>query len=147
MHTTNYLDTFIAVAPDCPVDRGTEPPERARPSAVRLAYLLLRERPYEFTSDDVLFAVHAERHAIPAAERDAAREAFLARPQPCLRASDLGKRYGWGVHADGAGLVAVYGVETAEYAALARGIGQHGEPVAVTAAMRSRRRGQPRASR
>lgn len=139
MHTTNYLDTFIAVAPDCPVDRGTEPPERARPSAARLAYQLVRDRPYELTSDDVLFAVHAARHAIPAAERDAERAAFLARPQPCLRASDLGKRYGWGVHADASGRVAIYGVESAEYASLARGTGPDGEPVAVTAAMRSRR--------
>ena len=34
---------------------------------------------------------------------------------PCLRASALTKRYGWGAHYDEAGKIALYGMETSEY--------------------------------
>lgn len=37
----------------------------------------------------------------------------------CLRASDLGKKYGWGIHYNEDGRVAVYGRETDAYQAFA----------------------------
>lgn len=59
--------------------------------------------------------------------------------QPCLRSSDLGKRYGWGVHSDGKGRVAIVGVDTLAYATLADGRTREGEAVTVVQAMRSKR--------
>lgn len=78
---------------------------------------------------------------IPADERAAARAEIYSRGQPCLRSSDLAKRYGWGIHADGTGRIALVGVETAEYAELASGrnAGSGGQPVKVTKAMRNSR--------
>jgi len=35
--------------------------------------------------------------------------ALLSKPHPCLRASMLPKRYGWGVHYDGNGRITLYG--------------------------------------
>lgn len=134
MKTTNYENTFIAVAPDCAADRGTPPKESDRPSIALLTYRMIRDNPYAFTSDDVIFTVFADRKGIAPAERDAARKEFFSKGQACLRASDLGKRYGWGIHADSAGRVALYGVETPEYESFASG-----ERGAVVRAMRSKK--------
>ena len=132
----DYQDTFIAVAPDCPVSQGTAPPRH--PSRVSVAaeqYRLVSENPYRYTSADVLFEVHADREGIPDEERPAARAAFFATPRACLRASPLGKKYGWGIHCDEQGRVAVFGVESADYRALAEG----GRGVRVLPALRSSR--------
>jgi hypothetical protein len=139
VHTTNYFDTFLAVAEDCTAAEATAPPVRATPSAAHLTHRMISEHPYRFTSDDVLFTVWAERNAIPDADRPTAREQFFAKGQPCLRSSDLGKRYGWGVHADAAGRVALYPIGSAEYEGLAAGTAPDGTAVTVKRAMRSSR--------
>jgi hypothetical protein len=108
MGTTNYIETFIRVAEDCPVEAAEEPPRgKTPPSVAALQYLLLAEHPYELTSDDVLFEVHATRNEIPIAEREPAREEFFAKDRACLRSSALAKRYGWGLHHDVEGHVAL----------------------------------------
>jgi hypothetical protein len=136
----DYVDTFIAVADDCPAEAGTVPPATAKPSVAALSHALLAGRPYELTSAEVLFTVHADRAGIPADERPAARQAFFGRDQACLRASPLGKRYGWGLHADSAGRLALVGRESPEYAELAAGrVPGDGAPVTVVRAMRSSR--------
>jgi len=142
MHTTNYADTFIGLADDCPAQQGTVPPERGEQPTVALrTYRMIAENPYRFTSDDVIFTVYADRMGIPEAERPAARAAFFAKPQACLRSSDLGRRYGWGIHADSHSRVALYGAETEEYLILAAGraLSDGGEVVVVNRAMRSKR--------
>lgn len=67
----------------------------------------------------MLFDVHASRQSIPAEERQEAREGFFVKDQACLRSSPLGKRYGWGIHHDDAGRIALVGVNTEEYDRLA----------------------------
>lgn len=135
MHTTNYFDTFIAVAEDTAAVAATEPPTRATPSIAELTYRMIAENPYRYTSDDVIFAVWADRRDVAPEERESARAEFFAKGQPCMRSSDLGKRYGWGVHADAEGRIALVPVESAEYARLVAGEGG----VTVTRAMRSKR--------
>jgi len=145
MERVNYTDTFIAVADDCRATKGTVPPIKPEnPSVAARTYQMIAEHPYQFTSGDVIFTVFADRHSVPADERASARAAFYSRGQPCLRCSDLGKRYGWGIHADGQGRIALYGVDTAAYAEFVRGQrrGESGEPIAVTRAMRSSRAGR-----
>lgn len=134
MHTTNYVDTFIELAEDCPTDHALEPPARAQPTVAQLHYELIAAEPYALTSDDVVFEAHARRAGIADEERATAREAYFAKGQPCLRSSPLGKRYGWGIHSDGEGRVALYARESEDYARLAA------DPaVTHTRAMRSRR--------
>jgi uncharacterized protein DUF6157 len=72
-----------------------------------------------YTQEDVLFETHAEHKGIPQADRPGERERFLAKDQPCLRSSPLGKRYGWGIHSDAEGRVALYAVESEAYQRLA----------------------------
>lgn len=117
MKTTNYADTFIAVAADCPVARGETPAKPGTIAALQLE--LLQANPYALTSDDLLFEVHARRTGITDADRAAARAAYFAKPQACLRASPLVKKHGWGLHHDAHGQVAAFGVETDAYRELA----------------------------
>lgn len=115
-HTTNYYNTFIAVADDCPAVTGEVPPvKNEKRTIANFEFELIRHNPYRYTSDDIRFEVYAERNAVAPGERDAARNAFFSKGQPCFRASPLAKRYGWGIHSDDAGKIALYGRETSEY--------------------------------
>lgn len=117
--STNYFNTLIAVAEDCPAAVGETPPAGAKRTVASLQHELIANHPYTYTSDDVLFEVHVLRHAIPDDARTAEREAFFVKEQPCLRSSPLGKRYGWGIHHDQDGRVALVSVGSREYDALA----------------------------
>jgi len=109
MHTTNYYDTFIGTAEDCPVDVAEVPPVKGdKKSAANIQFEMIADHPYKYTSDDVVFKVFAEKN-------DGSREEFFSKGQPCLRASPLVKRYGWGVHHNADGKVAIYGKGTPEY--------------------------------
>lgn len=133
-HTTNYIDTFIAVAEDCPVDSAEVPIAKTAPTIASLHYDLIAAAPYAHTSDDVIFETYAIRAELSDDEKEAAREAFFSKGQPCLRSSPLGKRYGWGTHHDSEGRVALIAIGTPEYELLV------GDPtVTQTRAMRSKR--------
>lgn len=125
VHTTNYVDTFIEVAEDCPVEAAVAPPERRPATVARLQYDALIDAPYRYTSDDVVFGVHAARAGVAETERDAARAAFFSKGQPCLRSSPLAKAYGWGFHFDANGKVALVPLGSSEYAKLAATDGLH----------------------
>ena len=88
IHTTNYVDTFIAIADDCAAMAGTVPPSRTEPSVAELTHAVIAANPYRYTSDDVIFTVWAGRGLVPQ-DRPAARAQFFAKGQPCLRSSDL----------------------------------------------------------
>jgi hypothetical protein len=113
--TTNDFDTFITASPDSKATHGTTPAKAG--TIAEIEYRLLSAQPYGLTSDELLFEVEAERKAIAANARDAARAAFLAKSHACLRASPLVKTHGFGLHHDGAGRVALYGRETDAYKA------------------------------
>jgi len=139
VHTTNCFNTFIRVAEDCPARTGEEPLLRAgKPTVACLQYGMIAKAPYKYTSDDVIFATSAAGRALDVkatkTEKHAAREAFFSRGQACMRASSLGKRFGWGVHADSEGRIAIYAVDSKRYQALVR------DPVLTQVrAMRSKR--------
>jgi hypothetical protein len=116
MHTTNYPTAFIEVAEDCPAAQAEAPfPKKDEPTIAFLHFDLIHDHPYKYTSDDVIFTTFAVRNAIPAAEYAAEREKFFSKGQPCLRSSPLGKRFGWGIHSDENGRVAVYPLGSSEY--------------------------------
>lgn len=141
MESVNYVNTFITVAPDSSATEGSVPPERPDPSVAARTLTMIREHPYQHTSGDVIFTIWADRRDMAAAERAEARREFYSKGQACLRSSDLGKRYGWGIHSDADGRVAVYGIDSPEYHAFTAGTSPvDGSPVKVTAAMRSSRR-------
>lgn len=135
-------DTFVLAASDCPVSCGTAPvPRGAAPTVAVLQHELLSARPYALTLEDLMFAVHVRREGLSKADAKsraaAIRAVLFGKPYPCMRASPLPKKYGWGVHHDSSGRIALYGAETPEYRRLALGAGG----VEVVAAMRSKRAG------
>lgn len=115
-HTTNYRNAFIEVADDCPATSGEMPPVKGdKKTVANVQFDLLYEHPYQHTSDDVIFGTYAIRNELKKSELKAAREEFFSKGQPCMRTSPLTKRYGWGVHSDDNGKIAIYPIESAEY--------------------------------
>lgn len=115
VHTTNYFNTFIEVAEDTKTDCGTKPAAKEKKTVAEMQYELIVKNPYKYTSDDILFKVFADRNDLTKAEYKQAREQFFSKGQACLRASPLTKTYGFGIHFDSDGKIAIYGVETPEY--------------------------------
>jgi hypothetical protein len=133
IHTTNYFDTFIEVAEDTKVTSGTKPASKDdKKTIAEMQYELLADNPYKFTSDDLFFQVFADRNDLTKTEYKQAREQFFSKGQPCFRASPLTKTYGFGVHADSNGKVAIYGMETEQYEKF-----QNGPKLNKTKAMRT----------
>jgi len=78
IHTTNYQNTFIAIAPDCPAIRGEKPPLKGETKTVAgIQFDLVSKKPYTFTSDEVFFQVFAERNDLTEGELAAAKEQFF----------------------------------------------------------------------
>ena len=116
IHTTNYQDTFIEVAEDTKVDNAVVPSSKGEKKTVaELQYELLSNNPYKYTSDDILFQVFADRNDLTESEYEEARRQFFSKGQACFRASPLTKTYGFGVHNDANGKMALYGLGTDEY--------------------------------
>ena len=115
-HTTNYYNTFIEIAEDCKTDKGEMPPIKGgKKTVANLQFEILYENPYKYTSDEVLFGVFAMRKEFEKGEMDEQRAHYFSKGQPCFRASPLTKSYGWGIHNDKEGKIAMYGAETEEY--------------------------------
>lgn len=115
MHTTNYFNTFIQVAEDCPIDEAEIPAEKGTQKSIAvLQFEMVEQNPYRYTSDEVLFEVHAQRKGITS-NKAQEKELYFSKGQPCFRASPLTKRYGWGVHFDGEGKMAIYPQGSPEY--------------------------------
>jgi hypothetical protein len=115
IHSTNYFNTFIEVAEDTKAELGTKPPTKENKTVAEMQYELLSKNPYKFTSDDIFFQVYADRNDLTEAEYAQAREQFFSKGQPCFRASPLTKTYGFGIHSDSDGKIALFGMESDEY--------------------------------
>jgi hypothetical protein len=116
VHSTNYTNTLIEIAADCPVTAAEVPPQKGDAKSIaNMQFEMLIDHPYKYTSDDVIFTVYAKRKNIPKSEWKEAREQFFSKGQPCMRTSPLTKRYGWGVHSDKDGKIAIYACDSAEY--------------------------------
>ena len=132
MHTTNYINTLIEVSEDCPAETGMVPPRPGSIAAIQ--YRLVSAQPYRFTSDELLTAVAAIRQNRETADWPAVMAELFARPQACLRASPLVKTYGWGVHHDDKGRVALVARDSGLYRQL-----QADPAIAKTRGMRAKR--------
>ncbi|MNC20276.1 hypothetical protein D3C76_86100 [compost metagenome] len=116
----SYTDTFIRVAADCPVETGVIPVSaRPHPPVHVIQYELLAGTPYAYTHEELLYEVHVRHKEIPEQEKEERREEIrtelFSKNHPCLRASMLPKKYGWGIHYNQEGKIALYGKESPEY--------------------------------
>jgi hypothetical protein len=136
VHTTNYFNTFIQVADDCPVTKAEIPPQKGEAkTAANIQFEMIAHHPYEFTSDDVLFQVYASKNEIPKSSLKAERERYFSKGQACFRSSPLTKRYGWGVHYNEEGKMMLVPMESADYKKFSKD-----KSLKVVKAMRSARK-------
>lgn len=135
----NYVNTFIEVADDCKVAEGAVPKARAgNPTVAELEYAFISGNPYLHTQEDVQFFVHARRSGLSDGQLKSngprLRNEYFSKPVACMRTSPLAKSYGWGLHFNVNGRVALVSRDTAKYHELAQ------DPsIAHTRAMRSKR--------
>jgi len=89
---------------------------RTKPS---LEYELAAGQPYGYTQEELMYEVYVRHKEIAPEELEARgaeiRNEFFSKPMACLRASMLPKKYGWGIHFNEAGKMALIPVESAEY--------------------------------
>ena len=112
----NYSDTLIEVADDCPVTEAQVPRARgAKKTKALVEYELVVSRPYKYTEEDIAFDVYAVLHEIPKAIWLEELKQFLSKGHPHLRVSALPKRYGWGIHNNSEGKIALIAVESPLY--------------------------------
>ncbi len=115
-HTTNYTNTFIQVADDSTAIVGTIPPLKGGKLTVAgLHFEMISKHPYEYSSDDVIFTAYAQRKELANSDWIDARNEFFSKGQPCFRASPLTKNYGWGIHYNSDGKMAIFSVDSPEY--------------------------------
>lgn len=136
----SYTNTFIEVSADCPVSRSETPATRGdRPPQHVIQYELLTQAPYRYNHEELTFEVYVRHKGIPPAEVAARRpelwDALFQKGHPCMRASALTKRYGWGAHYNEQGKIAIYPLESAEYQQFASGA----EGAKVIKAMRNKK--------
>lgn len=116
IHTTNYFNTLIQVAEDTKTTHAVVPTSKNSTKTVaEMQYDMIARNPYQFTSDDVLFRVFAERNGVATEVYEEARQAFFNKAQACFRCSPLAKTYGFGIHSDHEGKIALIAMESEEY--------------------------------
>ena len=88
MHTTNYINTFIEIAEDCPVQSAEIPQQKDDEKTVAvIQFETIYDNPYKFTSDDVIFKVFAIKNKLTGLRIKTERDEFFSKGQPCLRSS------------------------------------------------------------
>ncbi len=115
IHTTNYFNTLIVVAEDIKVVCGVIPSSKTSKTIAEMQYERIIDNPYKYTSDEMLFQIYAIRNDINESDINHEKEKFFSKGQACLRTSPLARTYGFGIHFNEVGKVAIYGVETFEY--------------------------------
>ena len=134
-------NTFIQVSPDSTAIKAIIPEARDEKKTIQvIQYELLTAQPYPLTLNDLIFEIFVTRNKISSADLELHKSTIWAelfvKPHPCMRASMLPKKYGWGVHYDAAGKIALHALESEKYQRLSA----FGDGVQkVELAMRSKR--------
>ena len=81
-------NTFVLIAPDCPVAEGTVPQPRGDAPTIAVAqHELLIAKPYSLTLEDLMFAVHVRRGGLSKSHANMRageiREKLFAKSYPC----------------------------------------------------------------
>lgn len=113
-----YTDTLITLAPDCPIDESELPIAKKKKPAHLHEYELLTAKPYTYNHKEFVFEIYLLKKDLAGLsddERQAVWDTLHSKGQPCMRASALCKRYGFGAHYNSEGKIAIYPVESEKY--------------------------------
>ncbi|MFF2752993.1 DUF6157 family protein [Psychrobacillus sp. NPDC058041] len=112
----SYKNTLILISEDSPVTSAVIPMSKnEKPTIAYIEYDLIYNNPYKYTQEDVQFKTYLIKNQIKSNQLEELREQFFATPKACFRASSLVKKYGWGIHYDEEGKVAIYDANSDMY--------------------------------
>ena len=101
-----YREELIEVAEDCPVDHAVEPPnDRPNRTRARIAYEILSEHPYQYTEIEFFHELDVVRRNKPNAKIESYQ----------IKRSPLVQTYGWGIHRNQQGKLALVAMESDRY--------------------------------
>ena len=118
----SYKNTFVKVSEDCPVSVAEIPvAKNGRKPAHVLQYEFLTQNPYRFNHEELIWEVYVQQKKIPqevleSGEGAEIKAQLFSKGHPCMRASALVKRYGFGAHYNEEGKIAIYASGSPEYA-------------------------------
>jgi hypothetical protein len=99
------LEEIILVAEDCPISSSEAPPLGDKKTIARIDYEVLIENPYVFNEREFFKKVHYEQ-----------RKRFDLKIETYnIKRSSVVQTYGWGVHRNREGKLALIPMESAEY--------------------------------
>ena len=111
--TNKFQNSFMEIAEDCPAKKGEIPPVKKSGKTIAcIQYDILNNNPYKYTSDEILFQCYIIKQNIQENDWEELKGAFFSKEQACFRASPLAKLYGWGIHYNDEGKMALYGWAT-----------------------------------
>ncbi len=118
------VNTFIQIAPDSTATRAIIPEARGENKTIQvIQYELLSAQPYALTLNELIFEVFVKRNNISSTDLELHKTTIwtelFSKDHPCMRASMLPKKYGWGVHYNAIGKIGLYAIESKMYQHLA----------------------------
>lgn len=112
----SYKNTLITISEDSKVSSAKVPViKNEKPTIAYIEHDLINNNPYKFTQEDVQFKTYLIKNQIEAENAAELREQFFSKFKACFRASPLVKNYGWGIHYNNQGKIAIYDVNSEMY--------------------------------
>ena len=112
----SYKNTLITISEDSKVSSAKVPViKNEKPTIAYIEHDLINNNPYKFTQEDVQFKTYLIKNQIEAENAAELREQFFSKSKACFRASPLVKNYGWGIHYNNQGKIAIYDVNSEMY--------------------------------
>ncbi|WHY13380.1 DUF6157 family protein [Peribacillus frigoritolerans] len=112
----SYKNTLITISEDSKVSSAKVPFIRnEKPTIAYIEHDLINNNPYKFTQEDVQFKTYLIKNQMEAENGAELREQFFSKSKACFRASPLVKNYGWGIHYNNQGKIAIYDVNSEMY--------------------------------
>jgi hypothetical protein len=112
----SYKNTLITISEDSKVFSAKVPVIRnEKPTIAYIEHDLINNNPYKFTQEDVQFKTYLIKNQMEAENAAELREQFFSKSKACFRASPLVENYGWGIHYNNQGKIAIYDVNSEMY--------------------------------
>lgn len=112
----SYKNTLITISEDSKVSSAKVPVIRnEKPTIAYIEHDLINNNPYKFSQEDVQFKTYLIKNQMEAENAAELREQFFSKSKACFRASPLVKNYGWGIHYNNQGKIAIYDVNSEMY--------------------------------
>lgn len=112
----SYKNTLITISEDSKVSSAKVPViKNEKPTIAYIEHDVINNNTYKFTQEDVQFKTYLTKNQMEAENSAELREQFFSKSKACFRASPLVKNYGWGIHYNNQGKIAIFDVNSEMY--------------------------------